>query len=63
MLYIDIKITEGVVKRLVLHRHQTPYDAAIEFILRYDIPAHLHEYLIRNVEAQYSRVHENANKE
>lgn len=33
ILYIDIKISHDKISRLVLYKNQTPYEAAIKFIV------------------------------
>lgn len=56
ILYIDIKITHDKVSRLVLYKNQTPYDAALAFIQKHNIPSKLRPYLINKVQAHYDKI-------
>ena len=55
LLFIDVKIAQDQISRLVLYRNQTPVEAAADFILQYDIPVKLRPYLICKVNAHYEK--------
>jgi len=56
VLFIDIKISQNEVSRLVLYRGQTPDEAAKIFIDKHKIPYKLQQYLIDKVKAHYIKV-------